>query len=142
MSRTDKDRPYRVRVADTTLRAYEDHTHHSHYAWRRSHLDMPRWGGMVEHACDLPERSAAAEHPSSAGWTCCDYDLAWWADGRYRSNAHPPRWFINHIWHAPERTRARDTLREVVKEYNGEGEIDFYDYPNFQHRNRAAWYWE
>lgn len=53
-----------------------------------------------------------------------------------------PRWYRAHIWYEPERTRERDVLRETAKAYNAGDDLEDWDFPNFQHRHGAGWYWD
>lgn len=145
MSRTDKDRPYRVKVTDSTLPLIEHHTHHAHYAWSDRHPEAGCWSTKVEHGCDLPDLDdpSAAEHATSAGrHACCTRDVAWWSAWRSWRSHGVPRWYRQHTWYEPERARERDVLREAAKEYNGSGDLDGYDLPNHQHRHRGRWWWD
>lgn len=53
-----------------------------------------------------------------------------------------PRWFVNHLWHGPERVRERDGLRDMVKEFNGNGDLADGDFPGWQARHCAHWSWD
>ena len=53
-----------------------------------------------------------------------------------------PRWYIEHVWHNPERVRERDQLGKMVKEYNAMGELDDADFPAHQSRHCASWWWD
>jgi hypothetical protein len=46
-------------------------------------------------------------------------------------------WFVDHVWHNPERVRTRDQLRNLAREYNTYRDIEDDDFPNWQARNRA-----
>jgi hypothetical protein len=55
-----------------------------------------------------------------------------------------PKPYIDADWNNPERVRERDELKKAAALYNGGGwdedEFDF-DFPNEQHRRRAAWHY-
>jgi hypothetical protein len=53
-----------------------------------------------------------------------------------------PRWYVEHVWHNPERVRERDSLDKLAKEYNATGGIEDGDFPNWQARGCASWYWD
>lgn len=152
MSRTDKDRPYRVKVLDTTLPLVEDHIHHAHRVRsRRGMLDHPdhpdnNWstGTRVTHVCDLPERGnrRIAGHPTTSPGSCCTREVSSWAQPPWWHSGNPPKDFIAGKWTRPERRRKRDTLREATKTYNTTGDLEGYDYPSFQHRHNATWWWD
>lgn len=55
---------------------------------------------------------------------------------------HVPRWYVNHVWTEPERVRERDQLRNLAREYNAHGDLEDGDFPNWQHRRGATWYWD
>ena len=136
MSRTDKDRPWRVKIADRTLPLIEEHNHHSHYSWR---INAVREFGE----CDLPdEPPVMGPHDYPLG---CSYHLpSWHEGGRIFADGCAPHWYRHSTWTGPERTRERDSLREASKAYNSHAhdEDDFdYDFPNFQHRHRSTWMW-
>lgn len=59
----------------------------------------------------------------------------------HTSKPRTPCWYIQHVWHDVERTRERDGLRELAKEYNGQGELDDGDFPNWQARYCACYWW-
>lgn len=108
---------------------------------------MPRqWQrGIPPKACDLPESAErSANRQPRRGVDTCTWEPIW---PRYRDMrklfGHPvPRWYIEHVWHNPERVRVRDDLAKMVKEYNGEGELDDPDFPNYRARHCAGWWWD
>lgn len=55
----------------------------------------------------------------------------------------PPSEFVREDYHAPERRRARDELRNIAKEYNATGDLDEItdDYYSRPARNSAKWNW-
>lgn len=53
-----------------------------------------------------------------------------------------PRWYVMHTWFEPERVRERDTLDEMVKEYNANGELEDGDFANHHHRHCSGWWWD
>lgn len=48
-----------------------------------------------------------------------------------------PGWFTNHVWHDPERTRERDGLRALAREYTTFGDLQDGDFPCWQHRHNG-----
>lgn len=129
MSKTDKDRPYWVRCNDPLENRYE---HHTCGREKRSAYGKPRED--IECSIDIPQDRARSwwyDHP-------CVYFLH---EKIHRING-VPKWFVDYVWNNPERTRVRDDLRELAKEYNATLDIDDYDFPNYQHRNQALWYWD
>lgn len=159
MSRTDKDRPYRVKVQDETYARDEDHDHRpkrgaycvthieqvteTHYSWlfkehrTRTYTVRRGYYHYAEPTCDL------GEFPGQGKWyrwynTQCGWSLPR-HEARYYSTV--PKWYVDHTWNNPERVRVRDRLREAAKSYNAGEELDDYDFPNHQHRHRARWLW-
>lgn len=123
MSRTDKDRPRRVRAADHRTLTERHH-------------------GLCE--CCAPHRAArGARLPcdiDSAGiHTRCyrvgrDDDPWWWL-------RHCPGWYRQLFWVRPDRRRARAACAAAVRDWNGNGDTDI-DPPAEQYRHRATWdYW-
>ena len=92
MSRTDKTRPYKVRVQDPLE-------------------DRVRLGDK------------------------------WWLLHCHHYHYGPPSWFRKNLWWAPERIRERGRLGEFRKEYNATGRLEDPDFPNYQHKHCALWYW-
>lgn len=115
MSRTDKDLPYWMRATK----------------WRENHY----WKcsvGIV--ACTIPEfKSFDTRRFTSCHWQPLD-DVNFWEQA-------PPKWFLDHVWHNPERRRVRDTARKIIADYNANGDTDL-EIAGFQHRHNASWlYW-
>lgn len=116
MSRTDKDRPTWVRRRDTTTPVRIEHDHHA---------------GV----CDADPGD---------GSRCC-WTLPPWIR-RDSSLPPPPNRLANAEWWRPERTRERDALRDLAREYNADPE-QFMDEDDadFEHRQGRHWvhyhYW-
>lgn len=129
MSRTDKDTPWWV------LSEWYEPRHS-----RCQHSRFPRPGQQ----CDLPA-APRLEHPSKVRFTgrhCYWYPL-WPVNFRsYFSWAPcpPPRWFRQHTWYDPDRTRTRDDCRKAIKEYRGSGGIDTIPRTD-QHKHSAGAIW-
>lgn len=135
MSRTDKDDPYRVKIADRTRAVEEIHRHH----------------GIRD--CDLPARDAATAtatvHWRDRPW--CGYVLT----GPSYWDGHVPREFVRTVWTKPERARERRLLRDAERVFYDPGHrpgdpvtgwtmpdrYEDYDFENRQHRHSAAWLW-
>lgn len=123
MARTDKDRPYWVRAADSTENRVQ---HHQHHSWR---------GGTRD--CDFKENEYARpsrSYSNNCGW------ILWSPNYWYTTSV--PKWFIDHVSNNPERVRVRDDLRNMAREYNAHNDIEDDDFPNNQHHHGASWwYW-
>ncbi len=120
MSRTDKDRPYRVRAADArALR--EEH----HYRCERRAPLRPDRGESLP--CDIDARGIhtrcyrTGQAPKRFWWIfTCPSDIS------YRD------------WTRPDRQRARLALRAALRDYNAHGDTDL-EAPTEQHRHRARY---
>jgi len=138
MSRTDKDRPYRVRAADPHQPGrYARHASYRYY-WQGS--------SCMGADCDLPDfhdrRPTATWHQRNTGVPSpdCTWELEHWVTSPYGGSS--PKWFTDHVWHNPERRRERDELRAARREYNAHGDLEGFDFANFQGRHSATWNWE
>ncbi len=130
MSRTDKDDPYRVKIADRT-RAVEEY----HYHGRRN-------SGV----CDLPPRDQTAKHGHWRDRPVCGYILI----GPEPWLGSVPREFVRDVWTKPERARERRLLRDAERTFydphtmhedDTDRRYEDYDFENRQHRHSAAWLW-
>lgn len=73
----------------------------------------------------------------------CDRELPEQNAVRYYRRGGAPKWFNDHVWQNPERVRERDELKKAAALYNAgdwDDEFDF-DFPNYQHRRNASWYY-
>lgn len=129
MSDTDKDKPQWV-----TAEWYE--------AYHMCGDHHTRWG-RYEGSCTLPDepvrmRENRWKYSRGLGchWTPVDrpYRNRW-------SLAHVPRWFIDHVWTAPQRRAARDDSRRAIAEYRATGEVDVI-HDTRQARHGAYWMWD
>jgi hypothetical protein len=159
MSRTDKDRPYRIKVQDSTYFRDEDHDHRpsrrfcitgtveqsrTYYNWKTKEPITRTWTERLGYyhyyppACDLGDFPGEGKYYR---WhnTHCGYSLPSYV-ARYHSTV--PKWYVDHVWNNAERVRERSRLREAAKEWNANGDLDDYDFPNLQHRHRAKWLWD
>jgi hypothetical protein len=119
MSRTDKDRPYWMR--------YDNYrpVHH----WTCS---------VGREPCSLPPELYEGQAHYRRRLTACYWDAP---DERHFWQQAPPKWYIDHNWHNPERVRERDTLRRIAQDYNANGDTEL-EMANFQARNRSKYnYW-
>lgn len=130
MSRTDKDRPYEVRVRDPYEHTYEYHYHHGY---------ARAWNPHRELGCDLDKWDAVRDRVRPRWYFNCGRDLS--AVSRWRTT-NVPGWYVNHTWTAPERLRERVSLRDAAREYNAGGDLDGFDFDCPQHRHRSAWWWD
>src|ERR1043165_6109699 len=116
MSRTDAHAPHWA-----TVEWYEPvhrRCHHAIHTWRG-------YGVVVDHDCDLPAEPVR-HRPLISGWrhgrlTRCTWEPDWTGVSPW---PRPPRWFVEHVWHNPERRRARDDLRTAAAEYRATGDVD------------------
>lgn len=133
MSRTDKDMPPWV-VAE-----WYEPSHAKQYVW-----DTP---GFVCQGCDLPDEPIR-QYPNRVRFGRgghCRWTYVWpWTWGRrsYRHGGGVPKWFVDHVWNAPERRRERDDLRALRDEYNANGYLEDGDFPCWQPRGCARWMWD
>lgn len=143
MSRTDKDKPAWV-IAEW---------------WEPWHVACPLskryWGHSeaVRHPCNLPDEprvvNGRATYTGWSGgrglryWEQCRWEYVWPAMWGYRSyrQSRPPKWFVDHLWHNPERVRERDDLRALRDEYNRHGNLEDGDFPCWQARHYARRKW-
>lgn len=140
MSRTDKDMPWWVRAG----------------FWQPEHNACPhdrylryvRWD--LRHECNLPAeprvlnpRFACPRHYPLHRSQCYWYPV-WRFRYAHRGYAGSwvPKWFIDHVWHNPERRRVRTDLGKLRQEYNANGDIEDYDFPCWQARRSAHWLWD
>lgn len=125
MSRTDAHTPWWV-----TAPWYEPH--HGLWCNRR-------------YVCNLPERPVrhAGRRPNRVTHSCT-WEPVW---PLYRCTErlfgkYMPRRYVMHTRFEPERVRQRDTLGEMVKEYNANGELEDADFANYHHRHYSPWWWD
>lgn len=119
MSRTDKDAPYWVNAT-----------------WRPEHSQACQHGRArctLAPRCHGPRR----QHPDWRlyAWTC-----RWEPVDPRHAISGPPRWFINHVWEAPQRQAARRACRQAAAEHRADGRVEV-DPPVWQHRHGAWWLW-
>lgn len=129
MSKTDKTRPGWVKAF------FDAPIHHDH-----------RKGVCREETFE--DAQAWATRRPRYNWRTDDYPTCtrYWG-GRYTFIASlqygesVPGWFVKHVWREPERRRERDDLRDLAREYNTYGDLEDDDFPNYQARNSAKWYY-
>jgi hypothetical protein len=167
MSRTDKDRPYEVRLRDSHERVVEHHDHVPTYRYcvtgeyevaeRRRRWDThtgylsnpPRYDEVVrsrvrrfavacEATCDLDDSTLPSTLFAHLRWRHCYRSFLY--TERWRATS-VPRWFRNARWDAPERQRERVDLRNAARSWNAGDDLDDFDFPNHAHRHCAAWDW-
>lgn len=114
MSRTDKDRPYWVKVNDNSIQRVPFHDHVDYF------------GNDVE--CDFGEVCT-----EDTLWARnCGYDL-----GHYEVYAdNPDRKLRRGAWFGPVRTRTRNDMVSLRKEYREFGEVD--DYVGFRDHRHSS----
>lgn len=133
MSRTDHHQPHWVTAE----------------LWEPAHYRCPNategWWNVRfrDRECTLPP-APVREHPS--GWrrtwrssvgSSCHWEPDWTGVSPW---TRPQRWFVEHVWHNPERRRLRDELRAAAAEYRATGDVTDDPAPR-QARHCAAWMW-
>lgn len=137
MSRTDKEMPWWV-ICD-----WYEPAHGINCRYR-----IPRhWRSRERDAeCTLPDRPVRhrGRFVYFRGLSTCTWETVWpsWRQARYLHVRAVPRWYVQHVWDNAERVRERDGLRKMVKEYNSNADLADGDFPNWQHRHCATWYWD
>jgi hypothetical protein len=169
VSRTDKDRPYEVRLRDPHEATEEHHDHRPVYRYcvtgeetvtRRERDWLRSWDWIRD--CDrVVYKDVTFTRTRRFAVACeavCDLDgeyvrrgaPGWGRTGCYRSFLYQerwrvtnvPRWFTHANWFSPERVRERDDLRGCAREYNAGYDVDDFDFPSYGHRHSAAWDWD
>ncbi len=128
MSRTRKDRPYRVRVNDPR----EAKTvFHNHEAFGRSGIDYRgNEYGYADH-CTADERTTHLSNRDSTNRRPCERHLAW----QYGPCNHVSRQELVGGYWAPARQVERVTLHQLTAEFNALGEVDTEPVLPEQHRH-------
>lgn len=127
MSRTDKDRPHWV----------------SAEWWEPHHMckehTFSRWWTNT-HTCDLPAEPSLKREPRhhwrSGIPRCCHWVPVW----ERRTMPSPPKWFVDHMWHNPQRRAVRDDSNRARAEYRATGTVDTV-HDTRQAKNCAHWYY-
>lgn len=144
MSKTDKTTPWWVQ-AEWYEPLHRHGCEHQPYHWRWTRYTP--WDGKP---CDLPSEPVIRDcgpHPTRLNWrkqTECRWEAdqpdAYSLPGRKLFAIHPPHWLVRHVWNGPERVRERK-LNDVIKDYRANGEVDDFDFANYQHRHGGTWDW-
>lgn len=125
MSRTEAHAPY------WTYAAWWEPAH-GLWCNRRYDCNLPKY--PVRHAGRRPNRVT----------NLCTWEPVWpgWRETHKIFGSHVPNWYVDHVWHNPERVRERDLLGKMAKEYNATGGIEDDDFPCWQGRYSAWWGWD
>lgn len=133
MSRTDKDMPDWV-TAEWYEPVHFRCTAQSIYTWRRSY-------GPGDGHCDLPDTPVRGQDRFMRLWRPGARSCFWEADlSHVHPTGPPPRWYVEHRWHNPERVRVRDELRAAAAEWRATGDVEHDPAPR-QARHSATWSW-
>lgn len=136
MSRTDVHAPYWTQavwyepVHDITCEFYTNRLGSRH---------------VKSKPCDLPERAVRhGASPPRRGVRGCTWEpiRPRWRQCRWLNVGRVPKWYCDHVWHNVERVRTRDGLRDLAREYDTDGVLADGDFPNWQARHGAPWYWD
>lgn len=132
MSRTDAHAPHWV----TATWWYPMHRDpgESSFFWRQSVHGR-------HHECDLPAEPVYC-WPTISRWRAVQTTRCFWRPDLSHISPwpRPPRWYVEHVWHNPERVRVRDDLRAAAAEYRATGTVDTEPEPR-QGRGSARWGW-
>lgn len=134
MSRTDKHAPY------WTWCEWYEPCHHLYCENRASRARQK----APKQPCNLPERPVRHAGGRTRVYVgLCTWEPVWpsWREARWQHVNRVPKWYIQHVWTNPERVRVRDKLRDIKKNYEAWAYFDG-DFPNYQHRHMATWYWD
>lgn len=131
MSRTDKDMPDHVRAEWWEAQHF-----------RCPYATAPKWGWYPERGeCDLPAEPDVRLHIERRQQARRQRGMCTWEPVYDRNPLPPPpRWYIGHVYHWPERQAARVDCLNAAKEYRGSGEVETIPTTR-QARNCAQWYW-
>lgn len=139
MSRTDKDRSYRVRAADPFEHGRYASHYHARRAWQQ-HLWAESFAeDGVLRECDLPDFHDRQPVGHRSG-TFCGWELEHWVFSPFGGSASQD--FRRSFWHGPERRRERDGLGEIRKVANAGADLEDVDFNNRQARHSATWAWQ
>lgn len=136
MSRTDAHAPY------WTQAVWYEPSHHLDCEFYTNLLGRRHRGAEV---CNLPERAVRHAGVRTRVYVpLCTWVPVWPAprEARWFYQRHVPHWYVNHVWNDVERTRERDQLTKLAKEYNTAGELQDGDFPCWQGRHYARWMWD
>jgi len=126
MSHTDKTDPHWVRA----IRHPRRHIEHGHHCENKP---SARW---VTHKEFRP--CVIVETPE-ARWLTCHWEIP---DDEYYSfwyGSHCSREDRRLYWYGGARVEERDKLREAIKDYRANGDIDHVELKHQQHRHDTAW---
>lgn len=119
MSRTDKDRPYWVRVNDPSEPTI---SYHDHLSFGK--ISTWRWGGgcPLEYAdyCTIDEPKADYRRSKEEMRKPCSKELGY----QYKYWDNPRKAERRNEYWKPLRATERKVLWEAVKDYNSFGEVD------------------
>lgn len=135
MSRTDAHAPY------WTWAAWYEPNHHIYCGKQANRLGRRH---LRNEPCNLPERPVRHAGVRTRVYVgLCTWEPVWprWRQARWLHVGKVPKWYVDHVWNNAERTRVRDGLNKICKLYNS-GDRDDMDFPNWQHRHGAIWYWD
>lgn len=136
MSRTDAHTPWWVRAP-----WYEP----VHHLYCPNYVRRSWQKGLNLKPCDLPESPVRHGGGRTRVYIPrCTWEPVWpvYRHTERLFGRYVPRWYTMHVWFEPERVRERDTLGEMVKEYNANGELADGDFPNYHHGHCARWWWD
>lgn len=125
MSRTDKDRPFWVKLNDPSENRTDDHMHHTRGLWSKD------WDGV----CDI-DKPYGPTLKRWAGRNChrMIHNYNPWDD--------PTKEDRDLLYYGPLRASERDTLKKAAKEYNTTGDTeDVFLQEKHRHSMFGGGYW-
>lgn len=131
MSRTDKDRPYRVRVNDPSEAKDRSHRHTSFGARGTNFLGEEY--GYADH-CTIDEPTLHRSNRDPLNRPPCEAHLAF----QYRPGSRPKPKDVRDAYWSPARQAERSALQSMAAEFNATGTIE--NEPTMPEQHRGSMY--
>lgn len=128
MSRTRKDRPYRVKVNDP---AEPQRARHRHQAFGRAGTNFRGDKYAYQDRCTAEDTVSHPSNRDRLAMLPCERDLAW----QYRYSRGPGSDHITEFYWAPARQEERIVLYKLAGEYNTLGDLVTEPVLHEQHRH-------
>jgi hypothetical protein len=128
MSRTRKDRPYRVKVNDPRE---PKRVSHRHSAFGISGTNFLGQDFAVQGHCTADQPAVHRSNRDRLAVRPCETDLDW----RLSHSRRVPRGVITEAYWNPFRQEERITLQKLAAEYNAQGDLETEAILSEQHRH-------